>query len=303
MIHDYYYKPNPVFGYRGRENGKRTYGVELECEPSASRRMGSASLSDRLDDVSDRIYCKHDGSLNDGVEIVSHPGTLYHHMYQLRWKALCQTAVKAGYRSHDAAHCGLHIHIGREQLGTNENERDDVARKLTVLVYRNWDQLVNFSRRRESQLDEWAPMPQIGGTVNRMLPYVGNDDAIRELADAYLVAHDYDHADRYTAVNMTNDTTVEIRIFRGTLKRDTIIAALQLVDNLCEYATTHTWTDILTCTWADVALVKRYAELDAYLVARNLAPVELIDELAATAQRRTPDFVGPDGIVPGVTAA
>ncbi len=33
---------------------------------------------------------------------------------------------------------------------------------------------------------------------------------------------------RYTCVNLTNEDTVEIRIFRGTLKYNTLAATIQL---------------------------------------------------------------------------
>jgi hypothetical protein len=42
---------------------------------------------------------------------------------------------------------------------------------------------------------------------------------------------------RYTCVNITNYDTIEFRIFRGTLKYSSLIATLQLVDAICEVAT------------------------------------------------------------------
>ena len=43
-------------------------------------------------------------------------------------------------------------------------------------------------------------------------------------------------AGRYTAVNLTNADTVEIRMFRGTLKLNTLKATLQMVNHLVEVA-------------------------------------------------------------------
>ena len=39
-----------------------------------------------------------------------------------------------------------------------------------------------------------------------------------------------------TCVNMTNEHTIEFRIFRGTLKYDTLIAKLQMVKYICDLA-------------------------------------------------------------------
>ena len=37
-------------------------------------------------------------------------------------------------------------------------------------------------------------------------------------------------------MNLTNDDTIEFRMFRGTLKFNTLIATLQLVDRVCDVA-------------------------------------------------------------------
>jgi hypothetical protein len=43
-------------------------------------------------------------------------------------------------------------------------------------------------------------------------------------------------SNRYTCVNIQNYNTIEFRIFRGTLKYNTFIAALQLIDEICDVA-------------------------------------------------------------------
>ena len=49
-----------------------------------------------------RVYCKHDGSLDEGFEIVSHPATLDSHMHSFPWEQMMNAAVSMGYRSHQA---------------------------------------------------------------------------------------------------------------------------------------------------------------------------------------------------------
>ncbi len=41
---------------------------------------------------------------------------------------------------------------------------------------------------------------------------------------------------RYAAVNLCNYSTIEFRLFRGTLKINTFIATLQLVNEICNVA-------------------------------------------------------------------
>lgn len=300
MIHNYSYKPEPEIGYKNDRESREhlTFGVELECEPrndGGNVRMDAFELSDRLDEIpGGRTYCKSDGSLSNGVEIVSHPGTLAHHMYVMHWRQIQRTCEKAGFRSHDAANSGLHVHVGRAQLGSTDAERDDVTRKVQVLFALYAAELTRFSRRRRSCLEQWAPIDRLGVTPDD-IRRVSSGAQLASWASARVPAYLSNHNDRYTAVNVTNRATVEIRIFRGTLKRDTLIAAVQLVSNVFEYAMAHDWADIPASTWADVAAYKPYKELVNYMIARNLLAAEDVPE-TLPASNRPSDFYGVDGI-------
>lgn len=296
MINSYSYKPYPAFGYKNDRESRAnlTFGVELEVEPrndGGNVRMDRYELSDAIDLVpGGRTYCKADGSLDSGVEIVSHPGTLAHHMYVMHWRQICRTCEKAGFRSHDARNCGLHVHVGREQLGRTDDERDDVVRKVQVLFSLYSAELTRFSRRALHRLNEWAPIRTYSDLSRSMDP-----DDLQHWAEWNLATCEADHSDRYTAVNLTNGATVEIRIFRGTLKRDTLIAAIQLVSNIFEYAMTHTWADILTSTWAEIAAYKPYKEVTAYMETRGLLSDGDV-QTTLPAGNRPPDFFGTDGL-------
>lgn len=300
MINRYGYKPEPRFGYKNDRESREhlTFGVELECEPrndGGNVRMDAYELSDRIDEIpGGRTYCKSDGSLSNGVEIVSHPGTLAHHMYVMHWRQIQRTCEKAGFRSHDAANSGLHVHVGRAQLGSTDAERDDVTRKVQVLFALYTAELTRFSRRRRSCLEQWAPIDRLGVTPDD-IRHVSSGAQLASWAHARVPAYRSNHNDRYTAVNVTNSATVEIRIFRGTLKRDTLIAAIQLVSNVFEYAMAHDWADIPASTWADVAAYKPHKELVNYMIARGLLDADAAPE-TLPASNRAMDYYGVDGI-------
>lgn len=300
MIHNYSYKPEPEIGYKNDRESREhlTFGVELECEPrndGGNVRMDAYELSDRIDEIpGGRTYCKSDGSLSNGVEIVSHPGTLAHHMYVMHWRQIQRTCEKAGFRSHDAANSGLHVHVGRAQLGSTDAERDDVTRKVQVLFALYTAELTRFSRRRRSCLEQWAPIDRLGVTPDD-IRHVSSGAQLASWAHARVPAYRSNHNDRYTAVNVTNSATVEIRIFRGTLKRDTLIAAIQLVSNVFEYAMAHDWADVPASTWADVAAYKPHKELVNYMIARGLLDADAAPE-TLPASNRPSDFYGVDGI-------
>ena len=68
-IHDYYYKPEAVF----HGKGPRFFGVELEIDGAGERAANALALLNIANRDGDCAYIKHDGSLNEGLEIVTIP--------------------------------------------------------------------------------------------------------------------------------------------------------------------------------------------------------------------------------------
>ena len=82
-------------------------------------------------------------------------------------------------------------------------------------------------------------------------------------------------------VNLKNYNTIEIRIFKATLKYSTFIATLQMVDEICNVALSFSEEELREFTWTDFAreiseLSK--PELVAYLKFRGLYVNELVEE-------------------------
>jgi formylmethanofuran dehydrogenase subunit E len=252
-IHEYGYKPEPKFknihdAFFGRRDRDSLYfGVELEVDDGYSRNDCAVDLTKASED----IYCKTDGSLHRGIEIVTHPCTLDYHTEAMAWEDICTIARDYGFDSGDTSTCGLHIHVGLDELGETRKKREEVKAKLVMLVRRHWANLVVFSRRNEEELDEWADRPY----------FKYGEDAEESVANALRTVN----RGRYQAVNLTNGSTVEFRLFKGTIYRDEIIAALQLVSNLCHYAMDHTVEEVMKSQWEDVALLTEYEELKSYL--------------------------------------
>ena len=77
-------------------------------------------------------------------------------------------------------------------------------------------------------------------------------------------------AGRYTAVNLTNADTVEIRMFRGTLKLNTLKATLQMVNHLVEVAVAMSDSQVQDMSWFDFLDDINEPELIQYLKERRL---------------------------------
>lgn len=229
-IKPYDYKPNPSF-YGA---GPRFFGVELEIDDGGGDSNDAEELLDIGNTTSNHIYIKHDGSLSDGFEIVTHPMTLDYHKQSMPWKSLAQAAVRLGYRSHKTCTCGLHIHVNRDSLGeTLEEQEATISRILHFMEY-HWSDIIRFSRRQVSALDRWAHRLGYRGDSQQIMQMVKDNDP-----------------GRYTCVNLTNWKTIEFRVFRGTLKYNTIIATLEFVDALCTLAMNTEDFEFENISWVD----------------------------------------------------
>ena len=77
--------------------------------------------------------------------------------------------------------------------------------------------------------------------------------------------------ERYTCVNLTNDYTIEFRMFRGTLKLNTLISTLQLIDRICDCAVNLDDEEIKDLSWTTfVSGCAHLPELVQYLKERRL---------------------------------
>ena len=67
-----------------------------------------------------------------------------------------------------------------------------------------------------------------------------------------------------------NYSTIEFRLFRGTLKYNTLIAALELVNSICDLAVNLTDEGITNMSWSEFVDSIKEPELVQYLKERRL---------------------------------
>lgn len=253
-IHNYSYKPDPVFHGRGT----MFFGVELELDEGGEDDDKAEEILSCTD--SDHMYIKHDGSLDDGMELVSHPMTLEYHQNSMPWKDIVETAVDLGYRSHQTNTCGLHVHVSRKAFGCDRSEQDEVISRILYIVERFWQEMLKFSRRTEYQIDRWAARYGIKDNPKQVM-----DNAKKE------------GRGRYACINLCNYHTIEFRIFRGTLKYNTLIATLQMVEHICETAMEMTDEEITALSWPEFIEGIEHEELIQYLKERRIYINEIVE--------------------------
>ncbi|HCB95517.1 MAG TPA: zinc-binding protein [Ruminococcus sp.] len=251
-IKNYSYKPEPIF----YGSGDLFYGIELEIDKGGEDSQNAEKLLDIANSRDERIYCKHDGSISDGFEIVSHPMSLDYHINTMNWLDIFEEAIRMRYRSHNTSTCGLHIHCSRSAFGKNYEEQEKAIGRIVFFVEKHWNELVKFSRRTSENLNRWAAKyATISNTTE----------------ETYKKAKDK-RMGRYVAVNLENCNTVEFRLFRGTLRYKTFIATLQLVDEICNLAINLSDREMEELSWSDfvsMILPKKF-ELIEYLKSKRL---------------------------------
>lgn len=263
VIKDYYHKPQPIFYGKG----KRFMGVELEVDNGGESEENAESILHVANgDGNEHAYCKHDGSLEDGFELVTHPMTIDYHINNMSWKKILTRFKNLHYLSHQAGTAGLHVHVNRDSFGETYEEQDAAIGRVLFIVEKFWDELLKFSRRNNYQLERWAAR-------------YGFKEKAAEILD---FAKKGGNNGRYSCINLQNANTVEFRIFRGTLKYNTLIATLQLVNKICDLAIALTDDEIKSLSWTTFVSGCTEPELVQYFKERRIyinEPVECEEDL------------------------
>ena len=238
------YHSRPALKFFGE--GPKYFGLELECDGSCAERTDKDVLY-IFEGHMDRFYFNRDGSLSHGFEAITHPMSPSE-MLKIDWEQITER-MDSLYYDNDRDTAGIHIHISRKFFHGDKN-----VGRLVRMFSENYSDMVKFAHRPENKAVDWARRVQ--GTARQY--------AIDWYENAY-------RAGRYTAVNLQNDETVEIRLFHSLASRQHIMACIQLTDVLTDMANLNRYTfgwDIVNKRAKD----KGYAELQEQLL--NLDLVE-----------------------------
>ena len=244
LIHDYSYRPDAIFHSTNKDE-RLFFGIEIEVESKDDLRA-SAEYAHQLESM-DLAYLKHDGSLNNGFEIVTHPmshdffkneaGDFFSVMEGLR----SQHGIRV--KSWDTRTCGLHIHISRTGFSGGAH-----MHRFLNLVYSNPEFYSTLAGRTSDQWAKFTDIYQRDYVRDANGERIYHDDGTGyEIISKRTFAHKLNtdrNSDRYSAVNTNNRETLEMRIFRGSVNGDTIKAQIDLAHASVEYTRTLTVQDV-----------------------------------------------------------
>lgn len=233
-VHDDYEPPPPpiIGSYHGSKNDQRPikdewsyakhrwFGVELEVEikdGAVDANDKARMLNDLLNDGErgKRVFFERDGSLNNGFEIISQPMSLPAHRELWSWlrdRDACRHLL-----SHNTRTCGLHVHVNKDNLTQLQ-----IAKIVTFINDPANEQLIRAIARR----------------------YAEGYCKIKQ--KDFNSAHQSN--DRYEAVNITSSKTIEFRVFKGSLKYESVLAAIEFCNALVEFAGNPITNDVTKLT-------------------------------------------------------
>lgn len=146
--------------------------------------------------------------------------------------------------------------MNRDCFTVDINKQEECISRILFFVERFWEELLRFSRRTQAQVNRWAARYGYKNRPKEILEHAKKG-----------------YGGRYTCVNITNYATIEFRIFRGTLKWNTLIATLQLVNEICNVAFFMSDEELAALSWCEFVERldhDRYPELITYLKERRL---------------------------------
>ena len=223
-IHDYSFHPSPNFQWvvdvdGNLANSTKAFqstpfmGFELEVEVRGGDFETALDICDN--GTKGYAYYKNDGSLDCGFEIVSHPMTLAAHKALIDWDFLSKLS-DAGVLSWNTRTCGFHVHISRSAFATPKH-----LAMFQFLILNNKNHMTTLAGRDS---ERWAAFDGVKQTV---IPSIKGRM----------------YRGRYEAINVLNSDTLEIRMFRGSLKRERVLMYLELVNAAYHYTRTMTAGD------------------------------------------------------------
>jgi hypothetical protein len=241
VINDYAFNPSKVklFHAKGQSAKPDTQylGVEIEVDNGGEKpeNVQAAGLY-----PSELYYVKHDGSLHKGFEVVSMPATYQYWIDEADFE-WAHKLKQMDYRSYDTDTCGMHVHVSRASVSYL------TIYKLLKFMSMNKDFILKMSRRQDqdrlarySGIDRGKSDSRIygAGAGGRFIDRVGKKHpAYRPKIGSLVVeaVSQNDHSNRYKALNLENEKTIEFRIFRGTLDVPAIKRNLAFVVALCAF--------------------------------------------------------------------
>ena len=249
-IHDYHdvrWRPRLIFYGDPKQI---PYGIELEV--NAANSTAWATLELLQSPHKEHVFLENDSTLvSGGYEIISHPHTVEEH--RKLWSSFFRN-LPQGVTSYKTGECGMHVHIDRKRLTKLQIQK--------ILVFVNAPENEHFiTKIAQREATRWCQRKP------------------KKLT--------HDAQDHHDAVYLGNDATVEIRIFRGTVREDRFWKNLEFVDAMVQWTRDISYRDLTYQKFVDYVKSHQtqYKYLFGYLVETGFTQLPLAQIIKETLQQ------------------
>jgi len=218
FLYEWDYKPSSLKFKRNCASNKVTeslyFGCELEVEKNERCVYDVNTMIKKVSDLFGErlIFGKNDGSLDNGFEFVTHPFSWdWFLANKYRFNQMFSTAKLLDLFT--AESCGCHVHMTKSVFTPchllkfmkfiNSGHNVDFISKIAGREYAN----ISFCKTETDK--------------RTMIKKAKKEEGI--------------HLDRYSAVNLVNKATVEVRIFNGTLDSKTFFSYIEFLKSLFDF--------------------------------------------------------------------
>lgn len=215
-------------------SGETPSGMLIGTEIETEHKDGDENMNERIEitrkygEDENYIYQMRDGSLDDsGIECITQPMSKVF-WDNFRFEDWFQDLIDAGTISHNSSRCGLHVHLSRKWMQTDDYDTQAIyVARMRQFISDNKEWVQKFSRRRECN---WCAYTKTFEKEDKPTDKTEREGKHKEAGKKM---------DRYQSVNNNCRETIEFRIFRGTLKANTYRASVEFCLRLVDYIITH----------------------------------------------------------------
>lgn len=234
LAHDVTFLPSP--------NGDFTMGIELEVQTTGNRSQALRDCNDHFNRDTSYAMFKRDGSLSDsyGFEIVTAARRLNDHLIKFKeWEP-------EDLESWDPGCCGMHVHIdsraftplslGKFLMFYNQTNNHDFIRDIAGRHPDTDDGAQNYARKIGAERTVSPSKVKRAGENNSRYNMVNVTNLTDYEQDRLGVRVGRDSKGNYS--------TVEVRIFRGTLRKARLLAQIEFAHASVIFCRSASWQEL-----------------------------------------------------------
>lgn len=228
------------------------FGLEVEVFGDEN------TIAENVHDVADFdvLHFEHDCSVD--LELVFQPVTIeYMTEHKVMYHDIMQAIQQAG--GHSGSGAGLHVHVSRTAFGDTIDEATArISHIMELFSGDNFERMATIAGRDSCEITDWCRAFRMDKSEMKSLAKHGGGN-------------------RYNAVNLNNDDTVEFRLGKSTTDADELVNWVTLIAYIVRQSasmTDATATDFNAWFFTAPDSIKRYIESKGVAIEIPIVPMD-----------------------------